>query len=883
MRTLSEFLPWLLVLILPATQSAPTGTLMGQLTEARTGNSLIGATIRVMSARDTTIVRGAFTDMKGNYNIPALSPGAYRVTVTSIGYEPVSIPSVVIASGDTLRRDIALEPQTIYGDAIIVSASRRQEKILNAPASVSVIESRQISERPSLAPSDHLRAIAGVDIAQSGLVQQSVVTRGFNNVASGSLTMLTDTRIASTPSLRVNIPYFTPLVDDDIDRIEVVRGPGSALYGPNASQGVVNIITRSPFASRGTSVSLTFGNQSLIQGAFRHASVFGTHMGYKISGQYFRGADWEFEDSTEVAQRAAAIAQGALEDTLRIAKRDPVIERLGGEARLDFVPSGNLGANVTFGLNQATRAIELTDIGAAQVKNWRYLYHRVRVNYGELFVQAYLNQSDAGETYLLRTGDRVVDKSKQIVAQAQHSSSFNEREQLTYGVDLFLTRPFTAGTINGRNEAKDNINEYGGYVQSETRVIRHAVDLVLTGRIDMHSQINDPAFSPRAALVYKPGENQNFRLTYNRAYSTPSTAQLFLDVLANADVFGFGADQAVQVRASGVPTTGFIFERDSNGRPFMHSTFSPDRSAAIPVDAAASLWPAVVQILGAQGKNISQIPAPTPADIRAVMGKLDLEAQAFNPAAGPADLSTLKPTLTRTIELGYKGVLSRKLQANIDLYYSQVANFIGPFQVITPSVFLNEADTKAYLQQQGLSEPEADSCAALIAQIPLGTVTPKEAADPTAIIVAPRNYGKVNLAGIDLSLEYQPNERFSLAGTYSHINKNLFKRLDGVADLALNAPRNKGSFTVKYRYAKLGLNVEVRNRWTEGFRMSSGVYVGSIRSTALFDVNIGYTIVKPKRTTLILSALNLLDKKHQEFIGAPKIGRLVLGKLAYTF
>jgi iron complex outermembrane receptor protein len=695
--------------------------------------------------------------------------------------------------------------------------------------------------------------------------------------------MLTDNRIAAVPSLRVNVPYFIPLVNDDIERIEVVRGPGSALYGPNASNGVLNIITRSPFASKGTSVSVTGGERSLFQGTFRHAGVIEEDIGFKISGQYFRGDDWPYIDPVEATDRLEAIQDGAREDTLRIGKREPLVERFGGEARFDFHLTSKLAANATIGINQTRRSIELTDIGAAQARNWRYTYYQGRITYGDLFLQAFLNQSDAGETYLLRSGERVVDRSKQFVAQAQHAYSFGQTQRLTYGADLLLTRPVTDGTITGRNEESDNVNEYGGYLQSETSLFQDKVNLVLAGRIDKHSELNDLIFSPRAAVVYEPWENQNFRVTFNRAYNTPTTNELFLDILSSSNVFvEFPPEFAVALRASGVPSGGLNFRRDENGRPFFHSSFSQDRSMAIPVDAVAVMWPAVVAILDAQGKDISQIPAPTPADVSAVMAILNVETPGFDPVAGPVDIAPLEPTITQTIELGYKGIIAQKFQAAVDVYYSRVTNFIGPFQIFTPNVFLHPQDLTTYLQPY-LEDSLAALCAGAISQIPLGTVTPEEAPDPTAILLAPRNYGKVNVAGMDLSLQYHLSNQVSVAGTYSYVNRNFFENLDRIADLALNAPRHKGSITLKYRNPELGLSTELRNRWTDGFRMSSGVYVGTLHSYSLVDASVSYAIPRFAGATFTLSAINVLDKKHQEFIGAPAIGRLVMGRVQYSF
>jgi iron complex outermembrane receptor protein len=419
-------------------------------------------------------------------------------------------------------------------------------------------------------------------------------------------------------------------------------------------------------------------------------------------------------------------------------------------------------------------------------------------------------------------------------------------------------------------------------LQSETHLVRNKLDLVLAGRVDKHSELEDPIFSPRAALVFKPAESQHFRLTFNRAYNTPATQDFFLDILGDPNVFGLPPEYAVALRASGVPKSGLNFSRDENGRPFMYSSFSPDRNAAIPVDGAATLWPVVVGLLAAQGIDISGIPAPTPAQVRPIMAMLNPETQSFDLVSGPKDVPAVKPTITQTVEVGYKGVLADRLQLSLDIYRTRVKDFGGALHIITPNVFLNPGDVADYLAPF-VGPDQAGQLAQAISQIPLGTVTPKEAVDATALILAPRNYGKVDVMGLDFGVDYKVNDQISFAGTYSFVDKNFFDKLDGVADFSLNAPRHKGSLAAKYRNSQLGLNTELRFRRTEGFRMISGVFVGRVEPYSLVDAMVGYAIPSFDGVTITLSATNLLDNKHREFIGAPEIGRLVTGRLSYSF
>src|SRR5690606_10829117 len=106
-----------------------------------------------------------------------------------------------------------------------------------------------------------------------------VVARGFNNICSGALYTLTDHRIASVPSLRVNLMHFVPTTNEDLERIEVVLGPGSALYGPGTANGVLHMITRSPLLEQGTTFSFSGGERSLFHGTFRTAQLLSENLG----------------------------------------------------------------------------------------------------------------------------------------------------------------------------------------------------------------------------------------------------------------------------------------------------------------------------------------------------------------------------------------------------------------------------------------------------------------------------------------------------------------------------------------------------------------------------------------------------------------------------
>ncbi|MCE2435065.1 MAG: TonB-dependent receptor [Candidatus Latescibacteria bacterium] len=541
------------------------GSLTGKV-EDETEEALFAANV-VVKGPAIEGIRGVITNEQGAYRIDRLPPGIYEITISYIGYETLVASGIEIRAGESMTRDFKLTAVALIGQQVVVSASRKQEKALEAPASIATIEASEIRDRGVLSPTEHIKALPGVDFSKTGISQSNVVVRGFNNVFSGALLTLVDNRIARVPSLRFNAFDMIPIAGDDIERIEVVLGPGSALYGPNSSSGVMHIITRSPFGSEGNTISISGGQRSVQKLSLRHASSLNNKIGIKVSGGYSSAHDWEYIDPLEVAARGEN-------------PRDYNSKKMVGELRLDYRPTDDLTIIGSTGYTK-TSSIELTGLGAGQAKDWTYNFYQGRLLYRGWFAQVFYNASNAGGTRLLIPDDPIVDNSNLMVLQLQHNASLGQKQHFAYGADMLRTRPVTGGTINGIHEDIDNIDEYGIYLQSETS-LSDQIELVLAGRIDKHSHVEDPFFSPRAALVIKPRPLNTLRLTYNRAFSTPSTTNLFLDRVGLPDPFGlaalesaFGFNPAIDVRAQGTASTGFTFSRDVNGLPMYRTSFAP--------------------------------------------------------------------------------------------------------------------------------------------------------------------------------------------------------------------------------------------------------------------------------------------------------------------
>ena len=144
------------------------------------------------------------------------------------------------------------------------------------------------------------------------------------------------------------------------------------------------------------------------------------------------------------------------------------VEEFDADVRIDVTDGEDFRAVFSSGFAN-TSGISITGIGSYQVDRWALGYFQTRISHKDLFAQVFYNFSDAGDkkTFNLRTGDYIAANAKQFVTQVQHGMTLaGARQRFTYGVDLLLTRPNSRGTVYGKNEEDDDLNQIGAYVQS---------------------------------------------------------------------------------------------------------------------------------------------------------------------------------------------------------------------------------------------------------------------------------------------------------------------------------------------------------------------------------------------------------------------------------
>ncbi|MFB3113269.1 MAG: TonB-dependent receptor domain-containing protein, partial [Gemmatimonadales bacterium] len=271
------------------------------------------------------------------------------------------------------------------------------------------------------------------------------------------------------------------------------------------------------------------------------------------------------------------------------------------------------------------------------------------------------------------------------------------------------------------------------------------------------------------------------------------------------------------------------------------------------------------------------------SQVGTILQTRNLATGVFDPttAAEVLDVDAERRTMRTVFEVGYKGVIADRIQIGVDLHHTRVSDAVGDLEALTPNVFLDRTSLEQYLAIY-LPAAQAAMIAAIAPGIPLGTISPEEAGDADVVLVERQGSDTYTVWGADFSIVAEITEEFSARGTYSWMSRNMIMGLPTIGDLTLGAPRHKGAFAVRYQRAETGFTANAGVRAVGTFSVA-GLISGRVSTYTLFDAGVGYRIPGTTDITLFLTGQNILDNRHQEFVGAPELGRLVTTRLSMNF
>jgi len=236
------------------------GALKGRVTESEGGRVVEGANVTIGGARGTA------TDADGRFYLGNIPSGRLTVEVSVLGYKLQRF-TVEVPDKETLSLEVTLEPSFIEAREVVISATRTENFINDVPTRVNLVSSGIIRATPALTVDDYLTLVPGINISRSfGIYshKSNVTMRGLSGKEQARvLVMIDGVPVNKSDGGSVNWNLLDP---DMIDRIEVVKGPSSAVYGSNAMGGAINVITMRPSGRLKTKIKAGYGTYNTLTG-----------------------------------------------------------------------------------------------------------------------------------------------------------------------------------------------------------------------------------------------------------------------------------------------------------------------------------------------------------------------------------------------------------------------------------------------------------------------------------------------------------------------------------------------------------------------------------------------------------------------------------------
>ncbi len=784
------------------------------------------------------------TDRDGRFVLLRVPPGSYTLRVRWLSYRPHD-EVVEVPTGGTVTVDVQLEPRPVLlGEIVVAAASREPERVLEAPAAVSVVDpglARDLS--PTGQAPLALTTVPGVEVVQSGINEFNLNARGFNSTLNRRVLVLQDGRDLSIEFLGSQEWTAMSLPLEDVSRIELLRGPGSALYGANAFSGVLSISTPTAREVVGTKLSLAGGTLSSLRADLRRAAVFGEgRFGYRLNLGFARSDSWT-RSRTNVGDLAREYAEAI--DTVRhpvvapfpgfevrplfgetlagappgapSGTPDPV-ESLYGSLRVDrYLDDGSV-LTLEGGAAEVSNEVFITAIGRAQVQSALRPWARLALARRGLHLMAwYSGRNSLEPQYSLAAGSPLEERSHIVHSEAQWNRRFHgDRARIVLGASARATYADSRGTFILPQDDKRTDGYYSAYGQIEYEPTAR-LRLVGAGRWD-DGDLFPHQLSGRGAIIVTPVPNHSIRLGIGRAFQTPATLDYLLGVPAGPPL------DLTQLENGMRAAFGSALDSVPPGTLFT-------ASAAVPIQA-----------LGNRGLDVERV---------------------------------------LSYELGYKAQLGQRVFVTVDGYYSRLRGFVTDLLPGVNPTFAPWTAPAAVpaAQRAALEQAVRDALAQGGAALAAAGLTRLQDGS-TAVVLSRANAGRATEAGVEVGVGAQVLDRVLVEVGYAWFDADVDSTTLVPGDRVVpNTPRNKLAVSVSYTGARLDARASAR--FADGYEWASGIFSGRVPSSAILDVAGGWRLNRTLRFNAV--ATNLLDQRRYQMFGGSIIGRRVLAGLAATF
>jgi iron complex outermembrane recepter protein len=394
----------------------------------------------------------------------------------------------------------------------VTSVSKRPEKVADAAAAVFVITPEDIRRSGATSIPDALRMVPGLEVAQIDQNKWAIGSRGFNGRFDNKLLVLIDGRSVYTPLFSGVYWNVQDVVLEDVDRIEVIRGPGATLWGANAVDGVINIITKSAKATQGGLVSAGAGSQEATAETVRYGAKVKDSTYYRVYGKYY---DWY--PSIDTAGATASDGWHALRGGFRVdsnaTTRDSITVQ--GDIYHD-----NFGETVTVpSLTPPTFSSTYPnsgfETGGDLLGRWNHSFS----SRSSTSLQMYYDRTNIADPSVFADHESVYD------IDFQHDIHLGESQELVWGLGYRSIQDTNSSSFTvSLQPDHSSLNQYSAFVQDEVSLLSNRMHITLGSKFE-HNPFTGFEFEPNVRVSGTVTKNQSVWAAVSRAVRTPALTE----------------------------------------------------------------------------------------------------------------------------------------------------------------------------------------------------------------------------------------------------------------------------------------------------------------------------------------------------------------------
>lgn len=426
-----------------------------------------------------------------------------------LGVSAILISSVV--SGASLAQAQNLNHMSIEEliSLDVTTVSKKSEKVSQAAAAVYVITAEDIRRSGVTSIPEALRLAPGVHVARNGSTRWAISIRGFNNVFANNLLVLIDGRTVYSPLFSGVFWDTTDTLIEDVKQIEVIRGPGAALWGANAVSGVINILTKDSKDTKGTLITAGGGTEELAFGSLRFGDEFGESSSYRVYGKGNYRDDLKLTEGGSSNDEWQSYRTGFRVDSDLTSDSSVFLSgdlyHLKGDRILDYGESQS-------SLFPADRAPNTEQNGANILGRWT----KSPTLNSEIQLQMYYE-------YVDRDDGVIKPQRETFDIDFQHRAPLGDYQEITWGVNYRYTDDSlkTITPAFSFDPEEDDYHLYTAFIHDDIELVEDSLRLVLGSKFE-ENDFTGFEFQPNARLIWTPEENFSWWFSVSRAVHTPA-------------------------------------------------------------------------------------------------------------------------------------------------------------------------------------------------------------------------------------------------------------------------------------------------------------------------------------------------------------------------